>query len=437
MGADNAGVEGLEHRATPEGCSRLGAAPDSGGRWTTLRVAPEMPSVQLGLEERPIIKAYVEFAMIHLMLRPACPKTRMPSSTLVRRHRPTCGTDTQELVARCRPHVVHLSGHGTVDRDGMGSFAFEARGGQSDSREAATIVAEVFRGGHHGVRCVFFDSYQTSQAATAGLYQVAGDHRRTAGGRLVGQRRRRPRHRLRRGVLPLACPPRSRPSPTAHARELVRGEGLVRHGMAQFQDPTFALPKVYASAADGSLYDPRLPPERGRPADQLRPARRRDQGPAQGVHRPPARDRRLVPALHDGGIDFAVLTGIGGAGKSTLATRATNRLESTASGPCPFAQRRSRPRRVRPRPLVRLVGELDDAWSRPAARTSIASSPTASSPSNSGSTWPPRGWIELRWSWSSTTSRTSSTWRPVEIADAKFLAVVYRRSRKSLTHGAR
>ncbi|HEX8203149.1 MAG TPA: hypothetical protein VF590_21920 [Isosphaeraceae bacterium] len=30
-----------------------------------------------------------------------------------------------ELVAECRPHVVHLSGHGRVDRDGRGTFAFE------------------------------------------------------------------------------------------------------------------------------------------------------------------------------------------------------------------------------------------------------------------------------------------------------------------------
>ena len=33
--------------------------------------------------------------------------------------------ELKELVAECRPHVVHLSGHGTVDKDGMGSFAFE------------------------------------------------------------------------------------------------------------------------------------------------------------------------------------------------------------------------------------------------------------------------------------------------------------------------
>ncbi|MEJ7640083.1 MAG: CHAT domain-containing protein, partial [Singulisphaera sp.] len=42
----------------------------------------------------------------------------------------------KDLVAECRPHVVHLSGHGTVDRTGMGSFAFEDErtGGPSRAR---------------------------------------------------------------------------------------------------------------------------------------------------------------------------------------------------------------------------------------------------------------------------------------------------------------
>jgi len=30
-----------------------------------------------------------------------------------------------DLIAEFRPHVVHLSGHGTIDKDGRGSFAFE------------------------------------------------------------------------------------------------------------------------------------------------------------------------------------------------------------------------------------------------------------------------------------------------------------------------
>ena len=39
-------------------------------------------------------EAFVKLAMIHLMLNRLAPKKRMPSSTIVRRHKPTCGTDT-------------------------------------------------------------------------------------------------------------------------------------------------------------------------------------------------------------------------------------------------------------------------------------------------------------------------------------------------------
>ena len=40
-------------------------------------------------------EAFVKLAMIHLMLNRLAQKKRMPSSTIVRRHKPTCGTDTE------------------------------------------------------------------------------------------------------------------------------------------------------------------------------------------------------------------------------------------------------------------------------------------------------------------------------------------------------
>ena len=40
-------------------------------------------------------EAFVKLAMIHLMLNRLAQKKRMPSSTIVRRHKPTCGTDTK------------------------------------------------------------------------------------------------------------------------------------------------------------------------------------------------------------------------------------------------------------------------------------------------------------------------------------------------------
>ena len=271
----------------------------------------------------------------------------------------------KELVAECRPHVVHLSGHGTVNGDGMGSFAFEDERGQTDLREAAAIVAEVFRGGHHGVRCVFFNGCQTSQAATAGLCQslaIAGVPLAVGWSASVTDERATDfveefYHRLVRGeAVPIAA---------AHARELIRGKGLVRHRMAQVQDPTFALPQVYASAANGSLYDPSLPPEcQAGPRTNYVLLGDGIKGLREGFIGRRREIQRLVPALRERETTFAVLTGIGGAGKSTLATRAANRLESAGFRAVPVrAEKDERGPAESARALLsRLIGELDDAF---------------------------------------------------------------------------
>ena len=48
-------------------------------------------------------EAFVKLAMIHLMLNRLAQKKRMPSSTIVRRHKPTCGTDTNAESAKSNP----------------------------------------------------------------------------------------------------------------------------------------------------------------------------------------------------------------------------------------------------------------------------------------------------------------------------------------------
>ena len=273
----------------------------------------------------------------------------------------------KELVAECRPHVVHLSGHGTVNRDGMGSFAFEDERGQTDLREAAAIVAEVFRGGHHGVRCVFFNGCRTSQAATAGLCQslaIAGVPLAVGWSASVADDRATDfveefyRWLVRGEAVPIAA---------AHARELIRGKGLVRQGMAQFQDPTFALPQVYASAANGSLYDPSLPPERqAGPRTNYVLLGDGIKGLREGFIGRRHEIQRLVPALRDGETTFAVLTGIGGAGKSTLATRVTNYLESAGFRAVPVraAKDERGPAESGRALLTRLTGAIDDEFIR-------------------------------------------------------------------------
>ena len=51
-------------------------------------------------------EAFVKLAMIHLMLNRLAQKKRMPSSTIVRRHKPTCGTDTERCVIARSTHPI-------------------------------------------------------------------------------------------------------------------------------------------------------------------------------------------------------------------------------------------------------------------------------------------------------------------------------------------
>ena len=74
MGRNECGV-GAEHRATPEGCSGLGAAADSVDGGADVRVAGEMPSVEQGpREERPIVGGIRQVGYDPPDAQPACRK---------------------------------------------------------------------------------------------------------------------------------------------------------------------------------------------------------------------------------------------------------------------------------------------------------------------------------------------------------------------------
>uniref|UniRef100_UPI001C6EF935 CHAT domain-containing protein n=1 Tax=Paludisphaera rhizosphaerae TaxID=2711216 RepID=UPI001C6EF935 len=235
----------------------------------------------------------------------------------------------RDLVAEHRPHVVHLLGHGTLGENGVGSFAFEDERGRTDLRGADRIVADVFRGGRHGVRCVFFNGCQTSQAATAGLCQslvkagvplAVGWSASVADDRALRFAEEFYRSIGLREPVPIAV---------ARARETIRRAGRVGQQGSELQDATFALPQVYASLPDGLLFDASLPPEPDAPPRTTYMVIGNGiKGLREGFVGRRREQQRLVPAIRDGEITFAVLTGLGDAGKSTLATRAANRLKS-------------------------------------------------------------------------------------------------------------
>ena len=266
-----------------------------------------------------------------------------------------------ELVAETRPHVVHLSGHGKV-HEGSGTFAFEDERGKTDSREAGEIVANVFRGSP--VRCVFFNGCQTSQAAVAGLCQalvgagvplVLGWAASVADDMATEFTESFYRRLIRGEPVAVAA---------AHARHAIRRRGQIRQGLVNLQDATFALPQVYCSVPGGELYDRAAPPiAYAGPRTEYTLLGDGIKGLRQGYVGRRREGQRLVPTLRDGDVTLAVITGLGGAGKSTLATRAANRLKAAGFRVVPVrAVGGDRPADGARQTLTKLIDALDRSF---------------------------------------------------------------------------
>ena len=235
------------------------------------------------------------------------------------------------------------------------------RAGRTDSHTAAEIVARVFRGG--SVQCIFFNGCQTSQADAAGLCQslvsagiplAVGWSASVADDRATEFTEEFYRRLVRGEPVPVAA---------AHARELIRGKGRTD----QIQDATFALLQVYSgAAAAGAVFDPKAAPERYTgPRTEYVLLGDGIKGLRKGFVGRRRERQRLVPALRDGDTTFAVITGIGGAGKSTLATRAANRLQLTGFEVVPVRVEEScGPLEAGRTTLTRLIGALEVAFIR-------------------------------------------------------------------------
>ena len=235
--------------------------------------------------------------------------------------------ELRELVARVRPQIVHLSGHGSHGPDDRGEFLFEDENARADAHDAASLYETIFAGSD--VRCVFVNGCLSSQAGVAGLCRA-----------------------LARAGLPLALgwaeevaddlatafaesfyrdlvAGETVAASVARARKAIRKDEVLKGGEMK-QDVTFALPRVYAAAAciGAPIFD------RSAPVDTYDGPRTRHMtlgdritGLSEGFVGRRRELRTLLPALREGSTTFLVLTGIGGAGKSTLATRLVNRLE--------------------------------------------------------------------------------------------------------------
>ena len=235
--------------------------------------------------------------------------------------------ELRDRIDAFRPHVVHLTGHGVV-RDGLGYFAFENEQGRTDLRSSTQIRNELFAGS--GVQCAFISGCQSGKtppvAAIGGVCQglVSSD-------------------------VPLAigwAASIADDSATSFAavfyktlaagqpldRALTQARQALAQGCDQRGDPSWTLPVLYAASAQRQVFDtsprrPAEPPQRPNMVQQSLDGMN-DQGRAEGFVGRRRELQRLLPRLRSGALQLAVLTGIGGAGKSTLATRLARKLET-------------------------------------------------------------------------------------------------------------
>ena len=232
------------------------------------------------------------------------------------------------------PHVVHLSGHhGQVTEDGLGRFLFEDEAGGPDPRPAQDIARELF-GTDSGVQCVFVSGCETGQAPQASAL----------GGVCQG---------LLHGGVPLAvgwAASVADPVATQFAmtfyntlaagrtvdRAMRQARQDVHRTCRERGDPSWALPVLYASTTQGPVYDtdPKRdakPPPRKTMEQQPLPGM--TEGYAESFVGRRREQQRLLPALRGGRLQTLIITGLGGVGKSALATRLARRLQVEGYAP--------------------------------------------------------------------------------------------------------
>ncbi len=240
----------------------------------------------------------------------------------------TCDMGTfdelQQKINEFDPHIVHMTGHGTI-KDGMGFFCFEDESGKADLRSSKEIGQRLFSGSN--VQCVFVSGCLSGKApqmnALSGVCQG-----------------------LVREEMPLAVGWTASILDTVAIdfankfyKTLVTGVSIdkaltqarqhIRKQCESTGTPNWTLPVLYASTKQELLMDLKAdadPPCYENTQQQPIPGmksgytehfvgRRRD-------------IQKLLPRLRDGSLQVVIMTGMGGTGKSTLATRLVWRLKT-------------------------------------------------------------------------------------------------------------
>ena len=231
--------------------------------------------------------------------------------------------ELEKRIGEFRPHVVHLSGHGTVGSDGKGYFVFEDDTGDSDLKSSDEI-RRIITGS--GVQCIFVSGCLTGLAPSAEAINGICQN-------------------LVHDGIPFALGWAASIADihaTDFAREfyqtLAAGGTVDRSvNLARWKlwdriksgtDPSWILPVLYTASHQKTLYDPKKPEEKAeRNIRPVQPLPGMNEGYARHFAGRRREQQQLLPGLRSGELSVVILTGLGGAGKSALATKLTRKLE--------------------------------------------------------------------------------------------------------------
>ncbi len=248
--------------------------------------------------------------------------------------------ELRQRINEFQPHIVHLTGHGIVRDDGLGYFAFEDEQGKTDLRSSVEIRQQLFAGS--SVQCAFISGCQTGKAppveALGGICQgLVGDEVPLAIGWAASIADNSATHFAATFYNTLAA---GQPVD----RALTQARQAIRKLCEEQGDPSWTLPVLYNVTSQRMIFDPR-----SKPVPPLRKSivQRPLPGLTEGYAKQFIGRRRelqeLLPALREGSLQTVLITGLGGAGKSTLATRIARKLETDDFIPIPVPSSKDNP----------------------------------------------------------------------------------------------
>ena len=248
--------------------------------------------------------------------------------------------ELRQSINEFQPHIVHLTGHGIVKEDGLGYFAFEDERGNADLRSSLEIRQELFAGS--SVQCAFISGCQSGKAppveALGGVCQgLVGEEVPLAIGWAASIADNIATQFAATFYNTLAA---GQPVD----RALTQARLSIKKLCEEQGDPSWTLPVLYSATSQRLVFDPHM-----QPVTLLRKSM--VQSPLPGMTEGYAKQfigrrremQEFLPALREGSLQTVLITGLGGTGKSTLATRLARKLEADGFVPIPVPGSRDNP----------------------------------------------------------------------------------------------